>query len=432
MATKATVGTVEKRFIVKRNATDGILSYDIDNAYAQRALSTIASSGTATSCTNLYAKYIHGRGFKDSDLGKLIVNRSGQTSDKILRKIAKDYSRFKGFALHFNFNGLLEISEINFVPFENCRLTIPDDAGYVNKIAVYNDWGRVLSRNIDKKMIRKYHVFNPRPEIVFSQIEQAGGIEKYLGQVLWFSDDDKEYPACSCDAVLEDVETDAKIKIFKWRTVKTGFMAAHILVHKGKFENETERQKFKDNVKNFQGADNASKILTVEIENQEEVPELLPFDIVNNDKLFELTESTVKNNIIQNYGQPLILLQIKTPGQLGGAQEMKDAMDFYDSTTAYERELMESIFKEIFSYWKDVVPEDTTIVPVSGLKVEAKRQTLASALGVGGTQSLQAILADTVTTPEQKINMLVIIFGVDPLEAESIVKGTPIPTAILQ
>lgn len=428
---KATVGTVERRFVVKDNFIDGILNYDSDNAYPQRVMYTIAASGTATSCTNLYAKYIHGRGFKDSDLGKLIVNRTKQSSDKILRKIAKDYSKFKGFALHFNFNGLLEISEINFVPFEHCRLTIPDDAGYVNKIAVYSDWDRKKSRSIEKKKIKFIHVFNPDPAVVLSQIEQAGGIEKYSGQVLWFSDDDKEYPACSCDSVFEDVETDAKIKIFKWRTVTTGFMASHLLIHYGKFEKESDREVFQSKIQAFQGADNSSKILTVEVEDKEQVPELIPFDIVNNDKLFELTESTIKNNIIQNYGQPLILLQIKTAGQLGGSQEMKDAMDFYDSTTAYERALFENVFKIIFASWKDFVPEDTTIVPVSGIKVEAKKQTLASVLGVGGTQSLQTIIADTTMTPEQKINILILVFGIPAAESEAIVKGTPIPEPVI-
>lgn len=427
---KATVGTVEKRFVVKESITDGILNYDIDNAYPQRVMYTIAASGTATSCTNLYAKYIHGRGFNNTEIGRLVLNRTKQSSDKILRKIAKDYAKFKGFALHFNYNALLEISEVNFVPFEHCRLTIPDDAGYVNKIAVYDDWDKRKSRSLDRKKIKKIHVFNPDPYVVLSQIDQAKGIDKYLGQVLWFSDDDKEYPACSCDSVFEDVETDAKIKIFKWRTVTTGFMASHILVHKGKFENDSDRQAFKDSVKDFQGADNASKILTVEIDDAEQMPELLPFDIVNNDKLFELTETTIKNNIIQNYGQPLILLQIKTAGQLGGAQEMKDAMDFYDSTTAYERSLFENVFKIIFASWKDVVPDDTSIVPVSGIKVEAKKQTLASVLGVGGTQSLQAILADASTTPEQKINIMILVFGLEKSDAESIVKGTPITTPL--
>lgn len=422
---KTAVGTVEKRFVVKENKVEGILNWDADNSYPQRIMYTIAASGTATSCVNLYSKYIHGQGFKDQDLGKTVVNRSGQTLDKLLRKLAKDYARFKGFAVHVNYNGLLEIAEINFVPFEHCRLCIPDDAGYTSKIAVYKDWNRVESRNIDKRKLKQIHVFNPSPEIVASQIEQAGGMENYTGQVLWYSDDDKEYPACSCDSVLEDVETDAKIKVFKWRTVTTGFMASHLLVHKGKFESEQDRQDFKDNVKSFQGADNASKILTIEVETQDEVPELLPFDIVNNDKLFELTEGTVKNNIIQNYLQPLVLLSIKTPGQLGTAQEIQDAQDFYDRTTQYERAVFQGLFTNLLSNWKDVLPDDLTIVPVGGIKAEAKEQSLATQLGVGGTQSIITILQSAID-PQQKINVMQVVFGVKKELAQAMVDGTEI------
>lgn len=425
---KATVGSVERRFKVKENLVEGILNYDADNAYPQRVMYSIAASGTATSCVNLYAKYIHGRGFLNPDIGSLVINRSKQTCNKLLRKLAKDYAKFKGFALQVNYNGLFEIAEINFVPFEHCRLTIPDDAGYVSKIALYDDWDRKKSRSIDRKKIKYIDVFNPDPAVIMLQIERDKGIENYRGQILWFSDDDKEYPACSCDSVFEDVETDSKIKIFKWRTVTTGFMASHILVHKGKFESETDRSNFKASVESFQGADNSSKILTVEVDSEEQVPELLPFDIVNNDKLFELTESTIKNNIVQNFGQPLVLLSIKTPGQLGTSQEIKDAMDFYDQTTAQERAMFEEVFTRLLTLWIDPTDEVQVIIPVSGIKVEAKEQTLASLLQVGGTQALMSVLQSTME-PQVKVNTLIVVFGIDAVKADALVSGTPIKPA---
>ncbi len=425
---KATVGSVERRFKIKENLVEGILNYDADNAYPQRVMYSIAASGIATSCVNLYAKYIHGRGFLNADIGNLVINRSKQTCNKLLRKLAKDYAKFKGFALHVNYNGLFEIAEINFVPFEHCRLAIPDDAGYVSKIALYDDWDKKKSRNIDKRKIKFIDVFNPDPAVIMLQIDRDKGIENYRGQILWFSDDDKEYPACSCDAVFEDVETDSKIKIFKWRTVTTGFMASHILVHKGKFENESERTTFKSSVESFQGADNSSKILTVEVDSPDQVPELLPFDIVNNDKLFELTESTIKNNIVQNYGQPLVLLSIKTPGQLGTSQEIKDAMDFYDQTTAQERAMFEEVFTRLLSKWVEPTDEAQVIIPVSGIKIEAKEQTLASMLQVGGTQALMTVLQGTMD-PQVKINTLIVVFGIDAEKADAIVNGTPIKPA---
>ncbi len=423
---RATVGTIEKSLVVKENTVAGILNYGIDNLYAQRAMRTIAASGTATSCCELFAKFIHGQGFKDDKIGKLIVNRLGQTTNKVLRKLAKDYSRIKGFALHFNYNALLEISEINFVPYEYCRLSVPDDSGYVSKIKVYDNWDRSRSRQINNKKIKEYHVFNPDPAIVLSQIIQAGSIEQYRGQILWFSDDDKEYPASTCDAVLEDVVTDSKIKVFNFRTVTTGFMSGCVFVHKGKFKNDTERNAFIANINSFQGADESNKILVVEIENDEEIPDIKEFPIISNDKLFELMGPTVQKNIVRKFNQPLILLQIETPGSLGGSKEVKDAQDIYDDFTKHERLMFSEVFGKIFSFWKDPLPEDMTIIPVSGIKVEIKKQTLASTIGIGGLQSFQTIVESTIMLPQQKINYLILVFGVEKADAEALINTTEI------
>ena len=56
-----------------------IQSYDFDNIYPQRIRNAVNSSGTGTSCTNLYAKHLRGRGFKNEDLEKLVVNEKNQT-----------------------------------------------------------------------------------------------------------------------------------------------------------------------------------------------------------------------------------------------------------------------------------------------------------------------------------------------------------------
>ncbi len=86
---KSTLTGVVKRVVIKPNKTDGILNYDEDNAYPQRVLDIINSSGTGTLCTDLMAKFIYGNGFKDKALGKLVVNKKGLTANQLLRKLSK-------------------------------------------------------------------------------------------------------------------------------------------------------------------------------------------------------------------------------------------------------------------------------------------------------------------------------------------------------
>ena len=49
-------------------------------------------------------------------------------------------------------------------------------------------------------------------------------------------------------------------------------------------------------------------------------------------------------------------------------------------------------------------------------------QPLAVRIGVGGTQSLQAILADQNLTDNQKIGILIVLFGVTEQEATQMLK----------
>jgi hypothetical protein len=51
---------------------------------------------------------------------------------------------------------------------------------------------------------------------------------------------------------------------------------------------------------------------------------------------------------------------------------------------------------------------------------------LAVRIGVGGTQSLQLILSDQNLSSEQKINIVIIVFGLSPEEAKLLAGGEPI------
>ena len=128
------------------------------------------------------------------------VNRYGDTMDDMLRQVSDDVARFGGFALHINYNVLGQVAEVNFMPFEQCRLEETDDAGVVSHILQHVDWKGKRTKNgkteyLDDKHIKKFNVFNPDPIVVMKEIEDCGDIDCYNGQVLWVSVDGKyQYP----------------------------------------------------------------------------------------------------------------------------------------------------------------------------------------------------------------------------------------------
>ena len=60
-------------FILKPVKVDGIVSYDIDNAYPSRMERLINSSVTSKSAAGMYARFLSGQGFADESLNTIVV-----------------------------------------------------------------------------------------------------------------------------------------------------------------------------------------------------------------------------------------------------------------------------------------------------------------------------------------------------------------------
>jgi hypothetical protein len=364
---KSTLPSVAPRIIVKENKLSNIQNYDVDNNYPGRIMDIIKASGTATSCANLYAKFINGKGFKDQKFWKSRVNRKGITVDKLLRSNCNDVSRLHGYALHINYNALFQVNEVTYIPFDYCRLGYEDDNSYVAKIALYDDWACKKENKINKAKIDYIDVFNMNPDVILSQVEKAGGWDNYKGQIFWRSFDGEGYPLSICDPVIEDVLSDSGIKKFRHRTTSTSFMPTHIVEVPFEFESEEEREEFMQNLQNFQGTEKANKLFVMENQKGEDHPiKITKVDWQDFDKVYEVTNRTVKDSIIECFSIPPVLLGVAVSGKLGTADEIRDAYMFYNSVTSDERKMMEEDYTTIFSNYRNPInmSGDYSIIPL--------------------------------------------------------------------
>jgi len=432
---------VKERIVIRDDTAYGIQNYDVDNAYPQRMAELVASSGIATVCCDVYGKYIMGQGFKDKDFYKSDINRS-QTTDKLLRLLVDDYKRFKGFAIHVNYNLNLRITELNYIPFEHCRLCLEDDLGYVSKIAIHPNWERnKYKKKLIKGDVKFIDVYNPYAVPI--QVERDG-IENYKGQIFYYSAESGTYPKSSIDAERLTVETDDELQHFNYNNAAHSFLATHIMVTRGNFESEGEKRQFLENIKNFQGGKNASRIFHVESELEEGDPKVIKVDQPNNEKLFEQTHRLISERVRRLFGIPTVLME-SIPGSLGGEKQLAEARKYYNDLTSDERMVFEETFKELCTnfYYDINKTNDYSIIPIEtgALNIpaeylgdltqnerrlaigfpeldsqKAQTQILAQTLGVGGTQALMEVLQGTLPA-EQKINSLVILFGLTPDQA---------------
>jgi hypothetical protein len=410
--------------VTKILAAERILAYDLDNSYPQRILYTLAASATGTACVNLLAKHIAGAGFKDLTFAIKTVNRYGLTANQLLKKLAADYSKFKSFAVAVVYNAFGEPVELLHIPVEQVRYTLADDWGYIQKLAVYDDWDRKKKRSIDKSKIYYLDRFDPRPAVVSKQIENAGGFNNWNGQIFYYSDSFPEYPLATCDPVFRDVETDGLIQVFRNRAVGKGFMPNGMLAHPGKFENQTKRDEFVESMQQFQGADQSNSILLVEYDTPEMKPEFLPMTYPDVDKVFDLTETRTRDSIIMAYSQPPILLGVQVAGKLGSTNERNEAKIQYDEITAEER----ATFGDRLGYLFNLIPKLGTkeanynIVPISDA-ITMGGASLFGALGPDAITKVLEIIKDTALGPDQKAVILAQFYNISAEKSKLLIQN---------
>ena len=267
-----------------------------------------------------------------------------------------------------------DIVEVQHIPFENCRLLEEDESGYIAKIAVHPDWtGKKTRQGKAIKVIQEnvefIDVFNPRKEVVYAQIRAAGGIENYKGQILWISNTGKfVYPIGRADRVITEMSTDEGLANVKYRNVRCGFTLGGMLVTKKgassvhidengnpiKDDSNNEDAGISNAIEQLQGDVNASKILEVIIESDEEKPEFVDISPKNYDKEFTVTDASVVERIYSAFGQePWYCIRIGKVGFSGDILE--DAFEYYNSIVSKQQRMIERAFQKIFEHWHENV-----------------------------------------------------------------------------
>lgn len=447
---KVSVLKKEKRFDSSGSRSLGIQTYGAENDYPQDVMEVVASSVTGGSCVSRYSDFLSGKGFTDEESYQIIVNPEGETCDHILQLIAKDFAMFGGFAIHINYNANFLIDTLNYIPFESIRLEQLDEAGRFERYAIHPDWGKrnTANRKWKKDDIEFIDMYNPTQEAIEEQVEKAGSWANYKGQIYYYSNKGKNvYPLPIFDNALTDMNTEEGISNILNRNARNNFLPAGMVVDifnsdQAAEESSGEESDTEKSIKEYQGDSEALKLIYIQVESKEEIPQFVPFRTNNYDKEFTVSKADVKDSIGRSFNQPPIL-RAENVGAGFGADLMEQAYDYYNSVTENERLEIERTFVELFKSWKEQIDlnfqidplafvstsSDTSKLPteiLATLTVNEKRKligfeelktatddqtVLAEKIGVGGTQSLVEITSNPDLSPEQKRGMLKVLFA---------------------
>lgn len=356
----------ETRVDVKYLSSLGIKTYGDNNLYPQTVRDIVDSSPTGRTCVERRSTYIEGNGLASQALAETVCDTRGNTVDDVHHLCADDVAYQDGLALHVNYNILGQIVSMAHVPFENCRLEEEDDDGIISHIVVHPDWRGKKTRGgkavkVTIETIEVFPVFNPLPDVVQLQIQAAGGIEFYKGQILYISRAGRNvYPLPLVDVVLTDMSTDEGLSNVNNRNVRNNFLTAGMLITKrgqgsstvdGDKDGVSSDDGFTEEFEKLQGDTNSLKIMQVEIETDEDKPEFVPFKTNNYDKEFTATTKAVTDNIYAALNQETFG-RLRS-GNIGFTGDLaNDVKREYCEQVAKQQRMLSRAYQAIFSHWE--------------------------------------------------------------------------------
>lgn len=416
----------EKPLKTRNDRIYHIQMYGEQNDYPQKVMEVVGASITGGACVEQYGRFLFGRGFRQRDFYKAVVNWRGDRADDLLDAVARDLATFGGFALHVNWNARYEITSVAHVPFEWLRLGELDDDYNTNRIALHKDWGR---RNTNLRRFRSQDIewfdfFDPDHEAIRQQVEEAGGWEAWNGQIYYYSRrGPKCYPLPVYDAALTDMSAEEGLSNLSYRNIRNNYLPAGMFIdHLNGANSKEQADERKEELAQFQGDTKAGRMLYCNLEEGEQEPEFKPFETNNTDQKFKQADDKVPDRIGAAFCQPPIL-RAKDVGSNFGSTAMKEAYDYYNSQTETERLLLERVMADVFQYMDGIGkmnPEgDYSILP----KVYNVNQTIAERLG-DRTEKMLEMLFDTTKSAETRKAVLARVYGLEDEDIDELINGT--------
>lgn len=375
-----------------------LINGNVDKASSEEALKALPSD-----VQNAYNAFIANKNTLD-------------TLTEVTRKISLDYQIQGAYALEIvwslDFSKIVTIKHVEvdkICPGKYCN-------GYINEFYFCENWA-----NYKRCKVTKIQSFDSRDEVKqYSQLiyVKRGGLDyfgtpAYIGAINW-------------------INIDVQMGVFHANNISNAFAPSLVLKYYDSAITPEKQHFITQNFKTqYKGAENAGKALMFFSKDKDQAPDIQPLEMANLDKQYIALASQAVQQILTGHKVTSPeLFGIATPGKLGSSS-LEDSFNIYDNTVIEpDRNVIEEVYNNILKINKIPItiaiekfsPFGVKIVDKSGLPI------LAVQIGVGGTQSIIAILTDTVLTIEQKKGTLITLFGLDQGQVDLMLAQPIIPT----
>ena len=334
-----------KRLPVNYSYRDDVLLYGADNLNPQRIESVIDRSPLTKSAITVTSDFLNGNGFQqngDFQLGEY-------TANELLAKVSMDWAMYDSAGFIFDLAMTGEIAEVKFVRFKLIRLGVPKkDSGSITYAKVSVDWEEQLPKSFRPKIM----TFPLWPGNKEDALEIVTGWDyetygEFNGFLMYCSPDRYQYPLATVDAVIDSSQTNAEIQLFELAGVQNGFLGATLLKHPGKIENDEERKRISALVGSIRGPENANSVIVWEVPDGFDKAVLEQFPANNQDTLFQNTNKTTVDRIVQSLAIPPALLGIMPENSFFNMTEVEDSYRYFNVRTNNRRVKLARVFNDI-------------------------------------------------------------------------------------
>ena len=323
----------------KENRNGKWVDYGSDNLYPQYLLDVYQNrSNKHKAIISRKVQMTTGNGIKAAttrELQKFLSNQYGEYDiEELSVKANFDIEIYGGFALQvrWNIDGS-RIAALDYIPYQKCRLSPCEKYVLVSK-----DWANWRKK---ENYPEEYCKFDPAKAT------------KEPTQIFYFTADTvgKEYyPIPYYSSTLNWIEMDYEISNFHLSSIRNGFMPSFILnFSTGIPTREQMDEAYNEFTRKYTGTDQAGKFILTFSEGQDQKPELLPINLNDSDERFIMLHKEMKEEIFVGHGvtSPM-LFGIRTEGQLGGRDEMLEALAIFQSVyIATKQRMLEKQFNKL-------------------------------------------------------------------------------------
>ena len=366
---------------VSINDSLGYIEFGKKDSFPNFLLDSVDGSHTASSCIDTIITFIEGDGFEQEQLNNLKINDKDTFTD-FHGSVSQDEGYFEGFYINVRYNPLGKINYISKLPYDTCRLGIPNkETGSIHEI-YYNPYFGTGDYKPDETII--FPVYNPSSVIqemkdiveLNKAKDEEDEEEVYRGQILFVKENrpqNKFYPIPYYWSGYRWFETERKVGEFHNTNLDNNFFLGGLINMVGDpteaystaedsngntYTTKTVGEAFDEKMSElFSGSGNGGKTFVTWNDIKDDFPQVQAFPTNANDALFVTLQNLAVDNIVIACSVPPVLGNIQVAGKLGASQEISNAVALMHGRIKKRQNKLERTYDMLFanSVWSEIV-----------------------------------------------------------------------------